>query len=137
MESMPRESGSEEYLDSEKYQLRSYDLERPDSLWPLIARINRIRRENACLQADDTLTFCDTDNDQLLAYVKHDPTASDIILTVVNLDPYNTQSGWLTLDLAKLRLAADQPFQVHDLLSDQRYQWCGSRKYIALDPRRS
>jgi starch synthase (maltosyl-transferring) len=136
MESRPREAGSEEYLDSEKYQLRHWDLERPDSLWPLIARINRIRRENTALQADDTLRFCVTDNEQLIAYVKHDNAASDIILSVVNLDPHNTQSGWLTLDLAELRLAADQPFQVHDLLSDQRYQWRGSRNFVALDPRR-
>jgi starch synthase (maltosyl-transferring) len=136
MESRPRGPGSEEYLDSEKYQLRHFDLERPDSLWPLIARVNRIRRENAALQEDETLSFCALDNEQLIAYVKHDLTASDIILTVVNLDPHNTQSGWLTLDLAKLRLAADQPFQVHDLLSDQRYQWRGPRNYVALDPRR-
>jgi starch synthase (maltosyl-transferring) len=136
MESRPREPGSEEYLDSEKYQLRHFDLERPDSLWPLIARINRIRRENTALQADRTLTFCAIDNEQLIAYVKHDNAASDIILTIVNLDPHNTQSGWLLLDLTKLKLAADQPFQVHDLLSDQRYQWRGSRNYVALDPRR-
>jgi len=136
MESRSREPGSEEYLDSEKYQLRHFDLGRPDSLSPLIARINRIRRENTALQADHTLMFCAIDNDQLVAYVKHDNAASDIILTVVNLDPHNTQSGWLLLDLAKLRLTADQPFQVHDLLSDQRYQWRGSRNYVALDPRR-
>ncbi|HTV76910.1 MAG TPA: alpha-1,4-glucan--maltose-1-phosphate maltosyltransferase [Steroidobacteraceae bacterium] len=136
MESRPRESGSEEYLDSEKYQLRHFDLERPDSLWPLIARINRIRRDNPALQNDRTLSFCGVDNDQLIAYVKHDDNVSDIILTVVNLDPHNTQSGWVLLDLAKLRLAADQPYQVHDLLSDQRYQWQGSRNYVALDPRR-
>jgi starch synthase (maltosyl-transferring) len=136
MEARPREAGSEEYLDSEKYQLRHFDLERPDSLWPLIARVNRIRRENAALQEDETLGFCAVDNEQLIAYVKHDPIARDIILTVVNLDPQNTQSGWLILDLAKLRLAADQPFQVHDLLSDQRYQWRGPRNYVQLDPRR-
>jgi starch synthase (maltosyl-transferring) len=136
MESRPREPGSEEYLDSEKYQLRHFDLERPDSLWPLIARVNRIRRENTALQADQTLSFCAIDNEQLIAYVKHDNAASDIILTIVNLDPHNTQSGWLILDLTQLKLAADQPFQVHDLLSDQRYQWRGSRNYVALDPRR-
>ena len=136
MESRPREAGSEEYLDSEKYQLRHFDLERPDSLWPLIARINRIRRENTALQADHTLTFCTTDNEQLIAYVKHDNAASDIILTIVNLDPHNTQSGWVLLDLATLRLAADQPFQVHDLLSDQRYPWRGPRNFVALDPHR-
>ena len=70
MESTPREPGSEEYLDSEKYQLRHWDLDRPDSLWPLIARVNRIRRENAALQSDATLSFCTIDNEQLIAYMK-------------------------------------------------------------------
>jgi len=136
MESAPREAGSEEYLDSEKYQLRHWDLDRYDSLWPLIARINRIRRDNAALQSDATLSFWATDNDQLIAYSKHDKALKDIILTVVNLDPHNVQSGWLTLDLDRLGLAADEPYQVHDQLSDQRYQWRGARNYVALDPRR-
>jgi starch synthase (maltosyl-transferring) len=136
MESAAREPGSEEYRDSEKYQLRHWDFDRPDSLWPLIARINRIRRDNAALQSDRTLAFCPTDNEQLIAYVKHDGTTGNIVLTVVNLDPHNTQSGWLSLDLANLGLAADQPYQVHDLLSDQRYQWRGPRNFVMLDPQR-
>ena len=136
MESAAREPGSEEYRDSEKYQLRHWDFERPDSLWPLIARVNRIRRDNSALQSDRDLVFCPIDNEQLLAYLKHDRGAGNIVLTVVNLDPHNTQSGWLSLDLEKLGLAADQPYQVHDLLSDQRYQWRGPRNFVMLDPRR-
>jgi starch synthase (maltosyl-transferring) len=136
MESAAREPGSEEYRDSEKYQLRHWDFDRPDSLWPLIARINRIRRDNPALQTDHTLEFCPIDNDQLIAYVKHDDTAGNTVLTVVNLDPHNTQSGWLGLDLAKLGLSVDQPYQVHDLLSDQRYQWRGAHNFVMLDPRR-
>jgi len=136
MESAAREPGSEEYRDSEKYQLRHWDFDRPDSLWPLIARINRIRRDNAALQSDRTLEFCPIDNDQLIAYVKRDDSSTNIILTVVNLDPHNTQSGWLSVILEKLGLAADQPFQVHDLLSDQRYQWQGPRNFVMLDPHR-
>jgi starch synthase (maltosyl-transferring) len=136
MESAAREPGSEEYRDSDKYQLRHWDFERADSLWPLIARINRIRRDNPALHTDRTLTFCAIDNDQLIAYLKHDAAGGNIILTVVNLDPHNTQSGWLHLDLEKLALAAEQPFQVHDLLSDQRYQWRGAHNFVMLDPRR-
>jgi starch synthase (maltosyl-transferring) len=136
MESSAREPGSEEYRDSEKYQLRHWNYDRPDSLWPLIARINHIRRDNVALQSDHTLTFCAVDNDQLIAYVKHDLVSKNIILTVVNLDSHNPQSGWVALDLKQLGIAADESFQVHDLLSDQRYQWRGAYNYVRLDPNR-
>jgi starch synthase (maltosyl-transferring) len=136
MESIPREPGSEEYRDSEKYQLRHWPLDRPDSLWPLIARVNRIRRDNPALQSDRTLRFCPVDNDQLIAYLKHDAASDNMVLTVVNLDPYNAQSGWIDLDLTRLNLDAGLPYQMHDLLSDQRYQWHGGRNYVLLDPQR-
>ena len=136
MESTPREPGSEEYRDSEKYQLRAWAIDRPDSLWPLLARVNRIRRDNPALQSDHNLTFCAVDNDQLIAYVKHDVASQNIVLTVVNLDPYNPQSGWLVLDLKTLGIDPEQPYQVHDLVSDQRYQWRGTRNFVMLDPQR-
>jgi len=137
MESAPREPGSEEYRDSEKYQLRHWSLQRPDSLWSLIARMNRIRRENAALQSDAGLRFCAIDNDQLIAYLKGDPASASLILTVVNLDPHQAQSGWVDLDLGALKFDAEQPYQVHDLLSDQRYIWRGRYNYVLLDPQRS
>jgi starch synthase (maltosyl-transferring) len=136
MESKPRDPGSEEYRDSEKYQLRHWEIERADSLWPLIARLNRIRRDNPALQSDRTLRFCAVDNEQLIAYVKRDAAFANIVLTVVNLDPYHVQSGWLDLDMSALELAPDQPYQVHDLLSDQRYQWHGRYNFVMLDPQR-
>jgi starch synthase (maltosyl-transferring) len=136
MESTPREPGSEEYRDSEKYQLRAWAIDRPDSLWPLLARVNRIRRDNPALQSDHNLGFCTVDNDQLIAYVKHDAASQNIVLTVVNLDPYNPQSGWLVLDLKVLGIDPEQPYQVHDLVSDQRYQWRGARNFVMLDPQR-
>jgi len=136
LESSPREPGSEEYLDSEKYQLRNWPLDRPDSLWPLIARVNRIRRDNPALHCDRTLSFCPVDNDRLIAYFKQDAASKNIVLTVVNLDPNNQQSGWVDLDLSALEIDVDQPYQVHDLLSDQRYQWRGRRNYVLLDPHR-
>jgi starch synthase (maltosyl-transferring) len=134
LESTPRDPGSEEYRDSEKYQLRHWDLDRPGSLWPLIARVNAIRRDNPALQGDHSLRFCAVDNDQLIAYVKTDSGSGNIILTVVNLDPYNSQSGWVELDLAQLDVPADQPYQMHDLLSDQRHLWRGPRNYVLLNP---
>jgi starch synthase (maltosyl-transferring) len=136
MESTPREPGSEEYRDSEKYQLRHWSLDRPDSLRSLIARINRIRLDNAALQSDDSLRFCPLDNEQLIGYLKSHEASGDIILVVVNLDPHNVQSGWIDLDLGALRLDAAEPYQVHDLLSEQRYQWRGGRNYVMLDPER-
>jgi starch synthase (maltosyl-transferring) len=136
MESTPRGDGAEEYRDSEKYQLRHWPLERPDSLWPLIARVNRIRRDNPALQSDGSLTFCPIDNDFLIAYVKHEVSTGNIIIVVVNLDPHHTQSGWIELDLAALGLEEEEPFQVHDQLSDQRFPWRGRRNFILLDPHR-
>ena len=137
LESAPREPGSEEYRDSEKYQLRHWSVERSDSLWSLIARMNRIRRENAALQSDAGLHFCAVDNDQLIAYLKIDAASGNAILTVVNLDPHQPQSGWVDLDVGALKLDAEQPYQVHDLLSDQRYLWRGRHNYVMLDPQRA
>jgi starch synthase (maltosyl-transferring) len=137
LESAPREPGSEEYRDSEKYQLRHWSVERSDSLWSLIARVNRIRRENAALQSDAGLHFCKIDNDQLIAYLKIDAASGNAILTVVNLDPHQPQSGWVDLDVDALKLDAEQPYQVHDLLSDQRYLWRGRRNYVMLEPHRA
>jgi starch synthase (maltosyl-transferring) len=137
MESAPREPGGEEYRDSEKYQLRHWSLDRPDSLRSLIARMNRIRRDNVALQSDDGLRFCAIDNDQLIAYLKADAKSSNLILTVVNLDPYHAQSGWVDLDVSGLKFDQDLPYQVHDLLSDQRYIWRGRYNYVLLDPQRS
>jgi starch synthase (maltosyl-transferring) len=137
MESAPREPGSEEYRDSEKYQLRHWTLQQPDSLWSLIARMNRIRRENNALQSDTGLHFCKIENDQLIAYLKVDPGSTNVILTVVNLDPHHPQSGWVDLDVGALKIDPDQPYQVHDLLSDQRYIWRGRYNYVLLDPQRA
>jgi len=137
LESAPREPGSEEYRDSEKYQLRHWTIGRSDSLWSLIARMNRIRRENAALQSDGGLHFCRVDNDQLIAYLKIDARSGNVILTVVNLDPHHPQSGWVDLDVDALKLDTEQPYQVHDLLSEQRYIWRGRHNYVMLDPQRA
>ena len=137
MESAAREAGSEEYRDSEKYQLRHWMLQRPDSLASLIARVNRIRRENAALQSAYGLRFCNIENDQLMAYLKIDAPSGNALLTVVNLDPHHAQSGWVELDLGALQIDAAQPFQVHDLLSDQRYIWRGRHNYVLLEPQRA
>ncbi|MDE3129832.1 MAG: alpha-1,4-glucan--maltose-1-phosphate maltosyltransferase, partial [Acidobacteriota bacterium] len=136
MECQAREPGSEEYLDSEKYQLRHWDLERPDSLRGLVALVNRIRRENPALHADWSLRFFPTDNEQLLCYAKATEDGANQIVVVVNLDPRNAHSGWVELDLAALGVAADRQYQMHDLLTGARFLGQGSRNYVQLDPQR-
>lgn len=131
----PREPGSEEYLDSEKYEIRQWDLDRADSLKDFIKRINRIRRDNPALHSDWTLRFHIVDNDQIICYSKHTEDLGDVILVVVNLDAYYKQSGWVHLPLETLDLAPEQPYQVHDLISDARYLWHGARNYVELDPK--
>jgi len=136
-ENEPRDPGSEEYRNSEKYQLRNWDLDRTDSLREFLTRINRIRQENAPLQRDGGLRFHDIDNEALIAYTKSGGELAETVLVVVNLDPHHVQTGWLTLDLAALGLPLDDPFQAHDLLSGARFLWKGERNYILLDPARA
>jgi starch synthase (maltosyl-transferring) len=135
LEHLPREPGSEEYLHSEKYQIRQWDLGRSHSLAGLIARINAARRDNPALQRDGGLSFLATDNDEIICYAKVSEDEFNVVLVVVNLDPHHVQSGWVTLDLDALGLDAEQPFQVHDLLTDARYVWNGPRNYVELDPK--
>jgi starch synthase (maltosyl-transferring) len=137
LEHRPRDPGSEEYLDSEKYQLRHWDLERGDSLRAYIAALNRIRRENPALHADHSLRFFSTDNEQLLAYGKQSADGSNLIVCVVNLSPHHTHGGWVELDLHALGIEPDRPYQMHDLLSGARYLWNGPRNFVQLDPQRS
>ncbi len=133
-ENRPLTPGSEEYLESEKYQIRVWDVDRPDSLKQLIALVNKIRHENQALQSDWSLRFHPADNDQLIAYSKTSGDGSNIILVVVNLDPRYTQSGWIRVPLEDFGIAPQQPFEVHDLLADARYTWQGIRNYIELNP---
>ena len=134
LENRPLMPGSEEYLESEKYQIRVWDLDRPDSLKQLIALVNKIRRENLALQSDRSLRFHPLDNDQLIAYSKSSADGSNVILVVVNVDPKYTQSGWINVPLEDFRIGPGQTFEVHDLLADARYTWQGSRNYIELNP---
>ncbi len=132
-EARPREPGSEEYLNSEKYEVRHWDLAGADSLRGVIARVNRIRRENAPLRANASLRFHPVDNESLIAYTKSAPRGQ-VVLTVVNLDPRAAQAGWVQIPLGDLGVDAEEPYQVHDLLSDERYVWQGARNFVMLDP---
>jgi len=137
MEHVAREPGSEEYRDSEKYQLRHWDLDRADSLRPFVARVNRIRRANPALHADWRLRFFDTDNDQLIAYAKTTEDLANAIVCVVNLDPHHSHSGWVDLDLAALGVEPGAQYQMHDLLTGAHFLWTGPRNFVQLDPARA
>ena len=134
MENKPREEGSEEYLDSEKYQQRSWDLKRADSLRELIALVNKARRDNPALQSNEGLRFHQIDNEQMIAFSKETMERDNVVITVVNLDPNFPQSGFLSLPVDEWGIAADEPYQVHDLVSDARYNWQGARNFVRLDP---
>ncbi len=131
MEHLPAKPGSEEYLNSEKYQLRDWDRSSPKSLAPLYTLLNHVRHAHRALQTNETLHFHTIGNDQLLCYSKR--SEQDVILCVVNLDPDNVQSGFISLDLDTLGLG-DQPFDVEDLLAGSTYTWQGPSNYVSLDP---
>ena len=133
-ENKAREPGSEEYLDSEKYEIKHWDISRHDSLKDFVGRINRVRHENPALQSDRNLSFHLTDNEQVICYSKRTKDFSNIVLVMVNLDPRYTQSGWTDLSLDDLGLNGHEPYQVHDLLTDARYVWHGSHNYVELNP---
>jgi len=133
-ENRPLARGREEYLDSEKFEIKHWDLARADSLKDLIARVNSIRRDNPALHSNENLSFLAVDNDQLIAYAKVTKDRSNVILVVVNLDSHYKQTGWVTLPLDSFGVEPGRPFQVHDLLTGARYFWHGPRNYVELDP---
>ena len=133
-ETTPREPGSEEYLNSEKYQQRTWDLTGGARLRGLIQRVNGARRAHPALQTNERLLFHPVDNPNLLAYSKNTDDQRDVILTVVNFDYHATHSGVITIDLAALGLGDDEPYEAVDLLDDQTYTWIGPRAWVELDP---
>ncbi len=129
-----RELGSEEYLNSEKYEIKQWHLDHPDNLKSFISRINRIRRENPALQSNNSLAFHDVENPEMICFSKQTPDLSNIVVVVANLDPYHTQSSWVNLPLERFGLDHSPSYQVHDLLSFSRFLWHGSRNYVELNP---
>ena len=135
MEHEAREPGSEEPLHSEKYQLRQWDLDRPDSLRDYIARLNRIRHDNPALQSDWSLRFHMVDNPLMLCYSKL--AGGNALVMVANLEPHHVQAGWIELPLADLGVPPDLPYEAHDLLSGAKFEWQGRRNFVRLYPRAS
>jgi starch synthase (maltosyl-transferring) len=133
-ESIRFKEGSEEYLNSEKYEIKRWNRDAPTSLRPLIARLNEARRANTALQRNENLIFHPTDNPQIMAYSKSSADFSDVVLTVLSLDPVNTQYGFVSLNMPALGLADGATYDVVDLLSNRIYRWQGSRNYVELRP---
>jgi starch synthase (maltosyl-transferring) len=130
----PGKTESEEYLNSEKYEIRQRDRNAPGSLVPLITRLNRIRRANRALHANSSLHFHPIDNPNLICYSKSTSGFENTILIVVNLDAFNEQAGWTGLDLGQIGIAAQESFVVEDLLTGNHYTWRDRRNYVALRP---
>ncbi len=143
-ENRPASETNEEYLDSEKYELRERDWSDPDSLMALLARLNRIRRDHPSLQRIGSLRFHHVDGDDLLAYSHHLPAGTrlggltldrpDRVLCVVNLHPTEARQGTVHLDLEAMGLPDGTPFDVHDELDGRTYPWGGSANYVLVDP---
>ncbi len=126
--------GTEEYVDSEKYQVRRWDLDAPGHIREIVERVNRARRENRALQFDRPLRFLDIDNDQMIAYLKTAPGGANTVIVVVNLNPHLVQEATLRVPIEQLGITPDESYQVHDQLSDARYLWQGGHNYVRLDP---
>lgn len=133
-ENVPVRPGSEEYLNSEKYEIRVRDWDAPGNINGDVARINEIRRAHPALQRLDNLRFCETENEQILCYHKYAP--GDDLLIVANLDPNAVQSTMVTVPIEALGIAEGQGYDVEDLLTDTRYRWTGRRNFVLLDPAR-
>jgi starch synthase (maltosyl-transferring) len=128
--------GKEEYLDSEKYEIKHWDWDSSGNIKGLLARLNAIRRDNPSLQMTRNIRFCQIDNDQLLAYYKAAGDYSNIVIVVVNLDPNHKQSGWLEVPISDFGIDRGAAYVAHDLLSGEKYIWQGDKSYIELDPLR-
>ena len=134
-ENTPLREGSEEYLDSEKYQLKPRNWDQPHSLAPLITQLNAIRNRHAPAIAQlDTLHLHHIESEHLLAVSRATPALDDVLLLVLNLDPFATHDGWTWLDLGALGIPADRPFAAVDELGGATFTWQGAANYVRLDP---
>ncbi len=132
-ENVPLHEGSEEYLDSEKYQLRPRHWDAQDNIKPDIAQLNHLRRHHPALQRFDNLRILDCENPNIFWYRKK--AGAEDLFIAVNLDPYAAQEAMVPVPIDELGLDADAPYRMRDLLTDTSYQWRGPRGYVRLDPR--
>ncbi|WP_256007431.1 alpha-1,4-glucan--maltose-1-phosphate maltosyltransferase [Pedobacter deserti] len=124
----------EEYIDNEKYEIKHWDWDKETRIREIITLVNQIRRENPALQSTWNIEFAKATNEQLLCFVKVDERSGNRLIIAVNMDVWNRQSGMVTLPMKHLGIDYDTPFEVHDLLSKERYSWKGDKQYIELNP---
>ncbi len=127
--------GKEEYLNSEKYEYKVWDWDRPGNIVDYVTKINQIRRAHPALQEYDNLRFVASDDDNVLAYLKATPDRSDIVVAVVNLDPFGAHETTIHLPLPELGIDPEQPYRAQDLLSGETHLWTGASQRLRLDPR--
>jgi starch synthase (maltosyl-transferring) len=126
--------GKEEYIHSEKYEVKAWDWDRPGNIKDVLARLNAIRRENPALQMTRNIRFCTVNNDKLLAFYKATGDFSNIIIVIVNLDPHHPQSGMVEIPLDLFGIPNERPYPVHDLLTNNKFTWQGEKNFVQLDP---
>ena len=126
--------GKEEYLDSEKYQIRHWDWEKENKITMLITKINNIRKEQTSLQQTNNVQFCDTDNDQVIAYYKFDDTKENETLMICSLDAYYAKQAWVKIPLQSLGIIEGQSFTVTDLITGNSYIWNREWNFIEIHP---
>ena len=124
----------EEYMDSEKYEVKQYDWKRTNRMTDIITLLNKARNSNAALQSTWNMQFCFIDNPNLIAYLKATDDLSNIFLIVINLDPHSRQHGFVQLPKARLNLGDHINIKLHDLITDEHYTWTQEWNYVELDP---
>jgi starch synthase (maltosyl-transferring) len=135
-ENQPFAPGSEEYLNSEKYELKVRDWGAPGNIDDLVVKVNRLRREHPALQLYSNLVFYPSDDRHILFYGKMTPDRRDVVFVAVNLDPFATHSARVELPLHELGIGEDQPYKLHERLSDTWQEWRGPGGRVTLDPQR-
>ncbi len=134
LESKPRDPGGEEYLDSEKYEIKQWDLDAAHSLAPFIRRLNEIRRSEPAMHRVRPPLIQEIDDPQLLAWCKYDPASGSRVLVVVNLEPAEPRSGSLALDESALGIEGAKVIHAHDLLTGDDMEWALDKITIACTP---
>jgi starch synthase (maltosyl-transferring) len=126
--------GREEYYDSEKYEIKKYDWKKTNRLTDIITILNKARKKHEALQSTWNIQFCHVENPNLIAYVKATEDLSDIVLVIVNLDPYNRQWGYVQLPKERLKLGDHINVKLHDQMTDEHYTWTQEWSYVEVDP---
>jgi starch synthase (maltosyl-transferring) len=126
--------GKEEYLNSEKYEFKVWDWNRPGNISDYIARLNQIRKDHPALQEYDNLRFFEVQNENVIGFVKSTPDNRDIVLVLCNLDPFEAHEAWFDVPTGDLGIGVDQQYLAVDLLNDETRSWTGAWQHIRLDP---